>query len=104
MTAPQPTLITRGATLDIFWDWTDGGASPWLAAGETIASFAITPASGLTIASSPAAPAQASGVVTAWVSVPSTAPVGAQLSARCQITTSAGRIDTRKYELIVADR
>ena len=104
MTAPQPLQITRGATLDILWDWTNDGATPWLADGETIASFTVTPSSGLTIASSPAAPAQAAGIVTAWVSVPGTAPAGAQLSARCAITTSAGRVDTRKFELIVADR
>jgi hypothetical protein len=95
MSAAQPLPIAAGATLDITWDW-----SAWLADGETITAREVTAVSPL----SKGADNSAAGVITAWVTVPAAAAVGTALIARCQVTTSAGRVDLRKFLLQVADR
>ena len=95
MSAAQPLPITAGATLDITWDW-----SAWLADGETITAREITAVSPLT----KGVDSHAAGVVTSWVTVPAGAAAGTALVARCKVTTSAGRVDARKFALQVADR
>jgi hypothetical protein len=96
-TAAQPLPISPGATLDISWDWT-----AWLAAAETIASRTVTADVPLTKNSD----AVNGAVVTAFVTVPGLSGIayGATLVARCSITTSAGRTDSRRFEVVVTDR
>ena len=95
--AAQPLPIAPGATLDISWDW-----SAWLAASETISARTVTVGTGLTKVSDSAA----AGIVTAMVTAPATsvAALGTQLAARCSITTSAGRTDSRRFLLVLTDR
>lgn len=95
MSAEQPLPISPGATLDLFWDW-----SGWLVAGETITGRDVTVVPPLTKAND----SVASGVVTAWVTVPTAINLGVSLLARCKVTTSHGRIDQRLYALQVVDR
>ena len=97
MSVAQPLPISPGATLDISWDWT-----AWLAEGETISARTITAAVPLT----KGADSEAAGVVTAMVTAPTTsaAAIGTQLTARCTITTSEGRTDTRRFTLLLTDR
>lgn len=95
MSAEQPLPISPGATLDLMWDW-----SAWLATGETITAREVTAVSPLTKSTD----TSASGIVTAWVNVPSAATQGTSLIARCRVTTSAGRIDQRIFSLQVVER
>lgn len=97
MSAAQPLPIAPGATLDISWDW-----SAWLAVDETITSRTVTVGTGMTKVSD----SVVTGVVTAMVTAPATSVVAldTQLAARCSITTSAGRTDSRKFLLVLTDR
>lgn len=85
----QPLLINVGSSVDISWNWV-----AWLGT-DTIASFALTSSSGLTLTSG----AQASGVVTAWASV--TGAPGKKFTATCQITTASTppRVESRDIQL-----
>jgi hypothetical protein len=75
------------AKLDYDFDW-----NPWLDdVGDTIASFAITAATGITVTSS----STAGGVVTVWITLSSTLIEGQVVTLACRITTTAGRIDER---------
>ena len=97
MSVAQPLPISPGATLDISWDW-----SAWLAAGETISSRQVVAAEPLTKVSD----SISAGVITAMVTAPSlsSTPLGWTMTARCTITTSAGRTDTRRFTLTLTDR
>jgi hypothetical protein len=97
MSVAQPLPISPGATLDISWDWT-----AWLAAGETISARTVSVVAPLT----KGADSVAAGIVTAMVTAPavSAAPLGLSLTARCTITTSEGRTDTRRFSLMLTDR
>jgi len=87
--------IDPDARLDYTWDW-----SQWLAAGETISTYGLTPSVGITVESSALT---TPSTVTAWVS-------GASLTARprptitCRITTTAGRQDDRTVTYVVQER
>ena len=91
------TTFTKdpNAVLDYAWDW-----SAWLAAAETISTFTITAATGLTVAGSPA-PAQVAGVVTAWLTG---GTVGIVYDVTCHIVTNQGRTDDRTIRVHVAQR
>jgi hypothetical protein len=65
--------------LDYTFDWTD-----FLATGETISSYTVTPDTGLTKDSD----SQASGVITYWVSG---GTADSLYNVVCKIVTSAGR-------------
>lgn len=90
----QPLPINpSGVALDVTWDWT-----AWLG-DDTIASFTVTPSSGLSVSNS----ARTGGKIVAFVS-PTGSPVhGTQLSAVCSITTanSPPRTDSRTMTFFV---
>ncbi len=92
MQIPLPFSLT--AQLDIQWDWT-----AWLGS-DSIASYIITPATGVTKVSD----ARNAGVVTAWVKLSGPAAYGATFDVVCSITTAGGRTDTRTITLVVTKR
>ena len=79
------------AVLDYSFSWVD-----WLAEGETIVAFEVTPA-GVTLDSA----SHDAGVVTAWVSG---GTLRTPASLTCRITTSQGRVDDRTITLRVRER
>lgn len=98
------------AYLDYKIDWrpltngTPGGASDWLAPGETIESYTLTADDGITIQNDSSTDSDTS--VTFWVSVtPATGadPVGSY-NVTCSIVTSAGREDDRTITIPVEER
>lgn len=96
------------AALDYLWNWGD-----WLQAGETIVSFVITSAGGITLAGDKPAPAIVAGetlttrlpvpfgAVLAWLRGGTASAPG---SATCAIVTSAGREDARTITFEVRQR
>lgn len=94
-----PKQIRPGSELDYVVDWAaapqEGG--PWLAAGETIASYDLTVEGPFDEISD----SRAGGAVTAWVRCQPAAAVGAQGRVIVSIVTSAGRRDSRAIELRV---
>lgn len=77
------------AVLDFNWDW-----SAWLGDGETITDQAVMPDAGLTVNSS----SIDGDVVAAWLAG---GAVGATYTVACSITTSAGRTETRRVQIVV---
>ncbi len=94
MSTSSPIPTTPGSTLDYTFDWT-----AWLPVGDSIASHTIGVV-GCTLNSS----ASASGIVTAWVTLAATAAPGARSSITCTVTTAAGRVDSRKLDLVAEVR
>lgn len=109
MSSNDTKLKDPGADLDYKFDWrgltngTEGATSDWLAAGETISSFVITVASGLTEGSGAKASAKSDSdtSVTVWLSA---GAHGNDYSVACKITTSAGRTDERTMTIQCRDR
>lgn len=91
------------AVLDYKFDWktkTNGrGFEDWLESGETISSFTITAASGITVDSSELADTATS--VIAWLSG-GTDQV--EYTVACKIVTTAGRTDERTGTISVEQR
>ena len=88
----QNPLKDPSAVLDYAFDWTE-----WLATGETIANYTITPDTGITVDSS----TEDDGKVTVWLSG---GTAGINYKVACLITTSAGRTDERTIWIKVVDR
>jgi len=78
--------------LDYVFDWTE-----WLATGETIANYTITPDTGITVDSS----TEDDGKVTVWLSG---GTAGINYKVACLVTTSAGRTDERTIWIKVVER
>lgn len=93
------------AVLDYKFDWaaltngTTGGASDWLASGETISTRTITATTGITVDSSSLTDTNTS--VTVWLSGGTANTV---YTVTCQIVTSAGRTDERSIIVEVVNR
>ena len=89
------------AILDYQWDWRalthETGRSDWLAEAETISSYTVTPASGLTLDRD----SEADGAVTAWLSG---GTAGGLYGVVCHIVTSEGREDDRTLEIECVQR
>lgn len=82
------------AKLDYVFDW-----EPWLDdQADTIASFVVTAASGLTVTAS----SNTTLTVTVWITIDSTVRKGQLLTLACKITTAAGRIDERTITIRAA--
>jgi hypothetical protein len=90
-------LHDPNATLDYAWDW-----SAWLPPLDEIASYTLLPSDGVEVVSH----ARVGSLVTAWLRVGATVPVGATVSVTCRVTTlnSPARVDDRTIELIVGPR
>lgn len=97
MSVAQPLPISPGAVLDLSWDW-----SSWLQEGESVTAREVVAVAPLT----KGADTLTGAVVTAMVTAPTTSEVALEynLTARCTITTSAGRSDTRRFRLVLTDR
>jgi len=80
------------AVLDYKWDW-----SAWLAAGETIASAAITVPAGIVKDSQTAS----TTAVTVWLSG---GTAGTRYALTCHIVTNQGRADDRTIRVNVQER
>jgi hypothetical protein len=80
------------AILDFKWDW-----SEWLEAGETISSYVIAVASGITKESE----SKTDDSVTVWLSG---GTAGSSYIVACKIVTSSSRTDERSMRIMVADR
>jgi len=80
------------AVLDFNWDW-----SAWLGEGEAITDKTVTPDAGLTVNSS----SINGGVVAAWLAG---GVAGITYTVACTISTSAGRTETRRIQIVVAMR
>lgn len=89
--------------LDYKWDFantTNGGSvDDWLAAGETIATYTLTPESGITIDSDAKTDADTS--ITAWLSGGTD---GEDYELACQIVTSASRTLNKRITVKVRSR
>ena len=83
------------AKLDYSVTWVE-----WLASDDSIVSATWTVGTGLTLSASPA-PSISGGVATAWLEGGS---LNEDYVVTCQITTAAGRIDERSFEIAVRDR
>jgi len=81
------------AVLDYAFDW-----SQWLEDEETIVSYTITAASGITSASSSFT---TTGSVVTWITG---GTVGVRYPVACLITTSASRVDERTIKIDVRNR
>lgn len=82
------------AVLDYKFDW-----SSWLAAGETISTRTVTPATGITVDSSSITDTNTS--VTVWLSG---GTAETEYTIACKIVTSAARTDERTLTIRVEDR
>jgi hypothetical protein len=80
------------ANLDYVFDW-----SSWLESGETITSYDITSATGLT----KGLDSELSGKVVVWLSG---GTIGENYEVSCEITTSLGRTDERTIEISIQNR
>lgn len=96
------------AVLDYVFDWFNpapGETVGWLAVGETITAFAVTPPTGILVGNGTTnpgpAPSQTGGKVTAWLSG---GTAGIAYDVVCHITTSAGRQDDRSIRIHIADQ
>lgn len=82
--------------LDYIFDWTNGGVDPWLATGETIASFDVTADSGVlfNIPDVPADPAliNTATAVKVWIGG---GIAGKSYKVSCYIVTNVGRKSRR---------
>jgi hypothetical protein len=91
------------AKLDYKFDFaalTNGsGDSDWLASGETISSYELDPATGITVDSDDLTDSNTS--VTIWVSG---GDAGKSYTVTCKIVTSAGREDERTMTFRVKNR
>lgn len=92
----QNPLKDPSAVLDYVFDWRPD-TKPWLATGETIASYIVTPDTGITVDSS----TEDAGKVTVWLSG---GTAGINYKVACLITTTAGRTDERTIWIKVVDR
>jgi len=100
----MPTYIKDpDAILDYKFDWKAktnlSGNTDWLESGETISSFTITAASGLTVDSSALSDTNTS--VTVWLSGGTD---GTTYDLACKIVTSLGRTDERTASISVEER
>jgi hypothetical protein len=90
----QPFPFSPGARLDIEWDW-----RAWLNGGDRVDSFTVSwvgePIGTLS------GEALGSDVVRTWLTVPDDMAEGTRASALCTVTTAAGRVDNREFELLV---
>lgn len=91
----QSLPMAPGAALDISWDWTD-----WLDWGDTIISHSIAWPTSLT----PGAVHRTGTVITAWVTMPATTAKNEVCLPICQVTTAAGRTDSRVFSIIAGQR
>lgn len=90
----QPYPFAPGSHLDIEWDWRD-----WMDQGDALDTFSVDwdgDAIGALDGS-----AEGLGVVRTWLTVPPEAVEGSRALLLCTVSTFEGRIDSRKYELIV---
>jgi hypothetical protein len=81
------------AVLDYTWDWTD-----WLAEGDSITSYALTPSAGVIVNSD----SRNEALITAWMEV-DTGATG-RLGVVCHVVTAQGREDDRTLYLLVIER
>jgi len=100
----MPTYIKDpDAVLDYKFDWKAktnlSGNTDWLETSETISSFTITAASGLTVDSSALSDTNTS--VTAWLSGGTD---GTTYELACKIVTSLSRTDERTISIQVEER
>ncbi len=102
--ASPPSMVKDpSAVLDYVFDWAantsgaDTEIEDWLAAGETISSYTVTVAAGLTKDSD----SRSGGRVTAWLSG---GTAGQDYTVTCRIVTSAGRTDERSAVIRVRQR
>jgi hypothetical protein len=84
------------AILDYVVDWNDA-TDPWLEAGETISSYTVTVASGLTLV----ADSELDGRVTVWLSG---GTVGNAYTVTVHIVSSVGREDDRSFRVVIVQR
>jgi len=100
----MPTYIKDpNAVLDYKFDWKAktnlSGNTDWLESNETISSFTITAASGLTVDSSASSDTNTS--VTVWLSGGTD---GTTYELACKIVTSLSRTDERTISIQVEER
>lgn len=97
--SPDPTT-----SVDFVFGWRDPAPGPWLEVAETITAQTVTVSPGLVLGTGPKAPAVNDGDVRIWLSPAANLGTGERLWADCRITTSLGRTDTRRIELVVTQR
>ena len=88
----QTFLKDPDAVLDYKWDW-----SSWMATGDTITSYTVTPSTGLTLDSD----VNDTTSVTAWLSG---GTADQTYTVLCQIVTADGRTDERTITIGVTER
>lgn len=90
----QPYPFAPGSHLDIEWDW-----RPWMDTGDALDSFSVD-WDGAAIGTLSGS-AEGLGVVRTWLTVPPDAAEGVRGLLLCTVSTFEGRIDVRKYEVMV---
>lgn len=104
MSRRYPISPDPSTSIDFVFGWRDPAPGPWLEVAETITAQQVTVSPGLVLGTGPKAPAVNDGDVRIWLTPGATLAVGERLWADCRITTSLGRTDTRRIELVVAQR
>lgn len=90
-----PTL-RAGSRLDYEFDWAGEFPGPWLSSGETISSVTLSSFGPVDVSLR----GQQGGKVQVWASAHDDASPGMYCAAICSITTSLGRTDSRRFELV----
>lgn len=89
---PNPFIADPEAVLDYSFDWTQ-----WLAEGETITSYVVTVAAGITSVID----SETDGVVTVWLTGGTN---GTRYRIECLVNTSEGRTDERSFYVKVQEQ
>ena len=89
---PQSFVKDPNAVLDYTFDWSD-----WLPTGDTISSYTVTVATGLTKVSD----SSTTTAVTVWLSG---GTVGAWYAVQCRIVTVGGRTDDRTAQIKIVEQ
>jgi hypothetical protein len=94
-------IIAPGSRLDFLWAWRDNSRGmPWLEAGETISAYTLTADGGVVLASHQLV--NANSDVLAWLEFSEVA--GQRCWVDCEVTTTAGRQDARRFEFVIGVR
>lgn len=89
--------IAPGDTLSYEFDWRGPSPGPWLVTGQTITSYTVTAAGGLTVGASQLVGDKVQVMVSAAADI----ALGARCAILCTITASNGEVKTDEMQIVV---